>query len=303
MRVRPLIVPLLLLILAWTAPAWAVGTQFNGTCASISWTANTETDLAGYSLYDRTSTSNPKTRIKTFGIQITSATCASLGLNAGQHYLSIAAFDTSGNELPAATEVPFVIVPATVNAITNLRVTIVNATDVTLAWTEVDDGTGAPAKYDVRIKTPTMDWGTALSVTSGTCSQAVAGTTVGATKTCTVTGLSATTAYQFQLVPYRGTLGSNAVFGPLSNITGATTGGAPPGATNLVTLASDNFDRANGGLGASWITLLSSPWLISSNVIQAQAAGPVFAGGVHTTVLPATQFCQVTITTISGKTI
>ena len=101
---------LLMLMLIWAAPVWADGTQYNGNCPSIGWTANTEADLAGYRLYDRVSTTATRTLIKTFGVQITSATCASLGMNTGQHYFTLTAFDTSGNESAFSNELAFVII-------------------------------------------------------------------------------------------------------------------------------------------------------------------------------------------------
>ena len=245
---------ILMLMAAWLAgtagQSFADGTQYNGACTGIAWDANTETDLAGYHLYDRTSTALPNTQIKTYGVQITTATCASLGLNAGQHYLSLAAFDASGNEGQSTVEVPFVIIAN--NTVADLRVTAIGATDLTLAWTEVDGGIGAPATYDVRFKTPTMDWGNAASVTSGTCGSAVAGTTIGATKTCTITGLSMTTPYEVQLVPYRGLLGSTAVYGPLSNVAGATTGGTIEDLDDRTVTASFAFNVSDGALGDPW---------------------------------------------------
>ncbi len=290
----------LVLVLLWAAPVWADGTQFNGNCTEVRWNANQESDLAGYYLYDRISLTATPSRIKTYGNQITSVTCASLGFNDGQHYLSISPFDLTGNEGARTGEVPFTIVRN--NVIPDLRVTIVNATDMTLALTEVDDGTGQPAKYEVRYATPTINWPTSLAVPSGTCGPAVAGTTIGATLTCTITGLSPTTPYQFQVTPYRGILGSTAVAGPLSNITGATTGGAPPTPSDLVVLASDDYTRANNiDLGPDWTTIISSPWSIVANNARTPGAGAGFGVEVNTTVLPDNQWAEAIIQTITGS--
>lgn len=280
--------------------AYADGTQYSPTCNSIAWKANTEPDLAGYRLYDHPTLGGTPTLIKTFGAQVTTATCASLGLNAGQHYFSISAIDTSGNEGVRSADIPFVIVNN--NQVSNLVITVINATDMTLAWTEVDDGTGAPATYDVRLATPTINWPTASSVTAGTCSTPVAGTTIGATKSCTVTGLATTTPYQFQLVPYRGTLGSGTVvFGPLSNIASGTTGSAVPVTTSRYIITSDNFNRANNtSLGASWTVQFSLPWSIVSNVLQTPTTPPVTSRQVHTAVMPDRQWACVTVATIGG---
>src|ERR1035437_10012619 len=105
--------------------------------------------------------------------------------------------------------------PATV---TNLSVAGVSTGSVTLTFTDVNDGTGVPAKYDIRFAPGTISWGSAASVGSGTCTSPMSGTSIGATRQCTVTGLTAGTAYQFQLVSFRGTLNLNAIFGGLSNV-------------------------------------------------------------------------------------
>ena len=97
----------------------------------------------------------------------------------------------------------------------------------TLTFTAVNDGTGQPAKYDVRYAVHPITWGTATSVSSGTCRTPVTGYAIGATVKCTALGLSASTTYDFQVVAYRGVLDSSAVFGPLSNVATATTA-APP---------------------------------------------------------------------------
>ena len=94
------------------------------------------------------------------------------------------------------------------------------ATDssIALAFTEVSDGTGLPASYEIRYAPGTLSWGTAAPVVSGTCGTPLAGTTVGARRSCTVTSLSSGTSYQFEVVAFRGTLNQNAVFGALSNV-------------------------------------------------------------------------------------
>ncbi len=116
-------------------------------------------------------------------------------------------------------------------SVSDLAIASTSDTSVTLSLTEVDDGTGQPASYDVRsVPGSTISWGgTAPSVKRGTCATPVAGVKVGAQRTCTVLGLAANSAYAFQLVAYRGTLNLNAVFGPLSNTTSGTTASAPSG--------------------------------------------------------------------------
>ncbi|MBX4191743.1 MAG: fibronectin type III domain-containing protein, partial [Candidatus Doudnabacteria bacterium] len=127
--------------------------------------------------------------------------------------------------------------PGTVN---NLSVASVTSNSATLSFTEVTDGAGQPAKYDVRYNTPTISWGSGITVTTGTCATPLVGTTIGATKTCTVLGLTPSTQYQFQLVAFRGTLNVDAVFGGLSNVatnTTSTTTPPPPPPAPTVTIS------------------------------------------------------------------
>src|SRR2546429_5529309 len=146
--------------------------------------------------------------------------------------------------ITVTTQPPVVTSPATV---TDLKVASTADTAATLAFTEVSDGAGKAASYDVRyVASATMPWGGTPSVSRGTCATPVAGKSMGAKRTCTVLGLSAGPTDSLQLVAYRGTLNVNAVFGSLSNAaSGATTssssggggsggGGAPGGGTRLL---------------------------------------------------------------------
>src|SRR5438128_7798086 len=107
--------------------------------------------------------------------------------------------------------------------VTDLAVAGVTDTALTLAFTEVSDGTGQPASYDVRVGGGTLSWSAAPSVGRGSCTTPVAGSVIGAKRSCTVLGLTAATGYQVQLVAFRGTLNVNAVFGALSNLASGTT--------------------------------------------------------------------------------
>src|SRR5216117_1925917 len=126
-------------------------------------------------------------------------------------------------------------------AVTDLAVTGVTDSSVTLAFTEVTDGTGAPASYDVRWAAGTIGWASATDVARGSCATPVSGSAIGARRSCTVLGLAAGVGYQFQVVAFRGTLNVNAVFGGLSNVaSGTTTASTAPVATVTVSPASAN---------------------------------------------------------------
>src|SRR5205814_7883953 len=107
--------------------------------------------------------------------------------------------------------------------VTDVAVNATTDTTATLSFTEVGDGAGKPASYDVRDAGSPISWGSAQSVTRGTCATPVVGTTIGVKHTCIVSGLIQATSYDFELVAFRGTLNVNAVFGGLSNVAKGTT--------------------------------------------------------------------------------
>jgi hypothetical protein len=98
----------------------------------------------------------------------------------------------------------------------------VTDSSLTLSFTEVNDGTGQPASYDFRYAVGAISWGSAAEVTRGSCASPVAGSVIGAKRSCTVLGLAASTGYQVQVIAFRGTVNVNAVFGALSNVAGGT---------------------------------------------------------------------------------
>jgi hypothetical protein len=106
--------------------------------------------------------------------------------------------------------------------VTDLAVTAATRTSITLAWTQVDDGTGVPAKYRVKYSEPAIDWG---SATIG-CDR-VTGTTIGATTSCTIGGLASGTTYDVQLMSYRTDASGGWQNALRSNVTTAAT--APDG--------------------------------------------------------------------------
>ena len=118
----------------------------------------------------------------------------------------------------------------------------VTPNSVTLSFTEVNNGAGQPASYDIRYAAGTLSWASASGVSQGTCASPIAGTTIGTTRTCTVLGLASGTIYQFQIVAFRGTLNVDAVFGALSNVaSGTTTGNGAP----VDTVFAEDFESGN----------------------------------------------------------
>ena len=104
-----------------------------------------------------------------------------------------------------------------------IDLTVVQATSTTLTlnWTEVNDGFGNPSSYTARFRpTTTLAW---TDITNGACGPPIAGSMIGEVLSCTVDGLQAGTVYFFQVRPFRGTLGVDALFGPWSNTAGGAT--------------------------------------------------------------------------------
>jgi hypothetical protein len=90
-------------------------------------------------------------------------------------------------------------VPGTPGTVTDLRIAARTPASITLAWTEVDDGTGNPAWYRVKYATPPIDY---PSATVG-CSRTIRGDGIGSDISCTIEDLSPVTEYDFQLAAFR----------------------------------------------------------------------------------------------------
>lgn len=124
-----------------------------------------------------------------------------------------------------ATTTEIVGDPGTVS---DLSVSATSTASATLAFTQVDDGTGQPARYDVRYAVAPIQWGSASTSVTGTCATPVTGTAIGVSFSCTILGLAPSTSYNFQVVAFRGTLNVDAAFGNASNIAAASTAALPP---------------------------------------------------------------------------
>jgi hypothetical protein len=126
-------------------------------------------------------------------------------------------------------------VPGVVGTVKNLAVAGSTDSSITLSFTEVTNGSGKAASYDMRSTGGTsLTWWLANGSlnSKGTCVSPMAGTTIGTSRTCVVKGLVPGTTYSFQLVAFTGTLGVNAVFGGLSNVSTGTTKGAVGASTS-----------------------------------------------------------------------
>src|SRR4029077_18181536 len=159
---------------------------------------------------------------------------------------------------------------------------------------------GKPASYDVRyVVGSTMPWGGTPSAGRGTCATPMAGTAIGAKRSCTVLGLAASTTYSFELVAFRGTLKVNAVFGGLSNVTGGTTAAPSPAPVASVSVTPTGVALAVGGTqqlvatlkdaGGQTLTGRAVSWTSSNAAVAAVgASGMVQALGAGSATVTAT---------------
>lgn len=135
-------------------------------------------------------------------------------------------------------------------AVTDLAIATIADTTASLTFTQVTDGAGQPAQYEIRYAIAPISWGSATNVAKGTCTTPIAGTTIGAKLTCSISGLNPSTAYNFQIVAFRGTLNVNAVFGALSSpLAASTTAPAPSGP--IVGSVTVTPGSASGSVGQS----------------------------------------------------
>jgi Big-like domain-containing protein len=152
--------------------------------------------------------------------------------------------------------------------VSNLGVAAVASNSVMLSFTQVDDGTGQPASYDVRYAVSPISWGSAASVSSGTCASPLAGTGIGTTLTCSVLALTPSTSYDFQIVAFRGHLNADAIFGASSNVASVSTP-AQPAPPPEVASVSVSPSSASIGVGAT-TTLQATVRDGSGNVMAGQ---------------------------------
>jgi len=148
-------------------------------------------------------------------------------------------------------------------AVGDLSVASTTDSSATVAFTEVGDGTGSPAYYEIRYApTPIgYGWGSATIVTSGDCPSGFRGSGIGTHRTCTVPGLSPSTSYDLQVVAWRND-SAGRVYGALSNVATGSTSAASDTTSSTSSGSSSSHEPAGYGVIAHETfdaTLLSGP--------------------------------------------
>lgn len=174
--------------------------------AVLTWSPNTESDLAGYKVfrslvpgqYDYT---KPEVVLDKSQTSYT-ATLPDPTVDT-PYFFVITAHDLAANNSQPSNEVSKVIVAVAKPGVGTLTAGIPTTTSITVIVPVVLDGLGQPAKFNLRYAVSPINWGTA---TSTTCT----------VSPCVIPGLTPGTPYQVQAVWYR--TGTPNVFGPISAI-------------------------------------------------------------------------------------
>jgi hypothetical protein len=189
--------------------------------------------------------------------------------------------------------------------VSDLAVTAVNDTTATLRFTDAGNGIGGGARYVVRYALPPIAWATASNVARGTCVTPVSAASAGAVVSCTIRGLTPGTGYRFQVMAYRGTIGTDAVYGAVSNTaSGTTTVAVPvvasvavaPGTASILTGATATFTATARDAGGNVIGGQTITWSSTSTGVAT-----ISAAGVATAVSAGTTTVRATIGGISGN--
>ncbi|TAK03045.1 MAG: hypothetical protein EPO39_12735 [Candidatus Manganitrophaceae bacterium] len=121
----------LMLILSWETPALAAN-------ADLSWSANTETDLAGYKVYYGTSSRN-------YGAPVdvgNQTTFTATGLSEGQtYYFAVTAYNAAGSESGLSTEVSKTFPDTTPPVLSAMAAGSITSTGAVITWTTNESAT------------------------------------------------------------------------------------------------------------------------------------------------------------------
>jgi hypothetical protein len=177
-QVQRMVVSLLALISASMVPGLAP--LLSAAQVVLTWSANTESDLAGYKVYYGTSSRNYGPAINAGNL--TSYTLT--GLNSGIYFFAITAYDTSGNESAFSSEASRTIAPDTIPPVlSGIQGTGIGGTFATIVW-----ASNEPSDTQVEYGT-TSSYGNSTSLNA----------TLTTAHSQVVTGLSQNTLYNYRV--------------------------------------------------------------------------------------------------------
>lgn len=168
---------------------------------TLTWQANTESDLAGYRVYQGTVSGQYGPPV-TLGTVTTHTVMLPPSTLDRTYFWALTAYDLAGNESAKSNEVSQLIIGVPPVMAPGVPVLTVAAqeNELLVAWEPVSDGAGGAATVDVRLGLPTDHWGLMM-------------TQVCPSSPCRIMGLVGGTSYQVRAVAYRS--------GPTGNVFGA----------------------------------------------------------------------------------
>jgi hypothetical protein len=184
--------------------------------AVLGWDANTESDLAGYKIYQGISPGVYGEPVATLGTVTTHTLTYPDSPTAITRYYVLKAYDRSGHESPPSNEVSKVFQAVVVARPETpvLTVSAMSETSLLVTYPLVPDGLGGTANVDIRYGPATAGWGSMSSV-------------FPCASPCVIRGLTPNTSYIVQAVAFRGVMNTGNVFGPLSMVVPFTTPPSP----------------------------------------------------------------------------
>ncbi|MFQ5772123.1 MAG: fibronectin type III domain-containing protein [bacterium] len=131
----------------------------SGTTVTVSWDANTESDLAGYKIYyGLFSRNDPAFDGYQFVVDVGNVTSRDLQIQPGKWYFAVTAYDTAGNESLFSEEVNAKILEQ-LQPPTGLETDIVN-NRIRVRWLPVDGAIG----YKIYVGSNSLDYGEPVDV-------------------------------------------------------------------------------------------------------------------------------------------
>jgi phosphodiesterase/alkaline phosphatase D-like protein len=197
----------ILLVLNWRTPAIAAN-------ASLSWDANTETDLAGYKVYYGTSS-------RTYGAPTdvgNQTTFTMTGLSEGQtYYFAVTAYNTSGSESAFSAEVSKTFPDTTPPVLSGMAAGSLTSTGAVITWTTNEAATAQ------------VEYGTTTAYGSSSALR----TNLLTSHSRSLSNLTPSTLYHYRVVS-SDAAGNTATSGDNTFTTAAAPDTTPPAITGIV---------------------------------------------------------------------
>jgi uncharacterized protein YjdB len=130
--------------------------------------------------------------------------------------------------------------------VSSLEVVSTTVSSATIQFLGADDGTGAPAYYELRYDEDFAGWETATPVTTGVCADVFQGGGIGVQITCVVDGLTNGTTYFFYVRGRRTDPDGTVVVGVVANASGTTTSVDPAVPASIAVIDGDGQTGAAG---------------------------------------------------------